>query len=132
MSALHEAAKVRVINIPGKPTLKLYGFGQGPNALSPDPETDWLMLLASQGFACGVCCKLPGISERFGYRRFVTDHEHVRGWKKMKPEQRRQYVRGLLCYWCNKTYVGRGITIDIASGVLRYLTLYAERLSAAL
>lgn len=119
------------ILIPTMSTLRRYGFGVGPGALAGHPQGDWLLLLASQGFACGVCGKLPSVSERYKGRRFVTDHEHARGWKKMVPEARRQYVRGLLCYWCNKTYVGRAITVDIAQGVVNYLEAYAERRNRA-
>lgn len=31
----------------------------------------------------------------------VVDHEHVAGWKKMGPEDRRLYVRGVICRSCN-------------------------------
>jgi hypothetical protein len=57
----------------------------------------------------------------------VIDHEHVRGWKKMPPEQRKLYVRGLTCWYCNSTYLGRGLTVAKAEGVVRYLKAYAAR-----
>ena len=32
---------------------------------------------------------------------WVIEHEHVKGFKKMPPEQKAQYFRGLLDGWCN-------------------------------
>lgn len=119
MSYLHDGANARDIAIPKPPTLKTYGLS----------ENEWLLILHDQGYACGVCRKLPSPSKARGVegkRRFVIDHEHVRGWKRMPSEERKKYVRGLLCYWCNKTYVGRGITVEIARGVVLYLERYAR------
>lgn len=87
----------------------------------------WQALLDSQGGVCGVCRTLPSPSKRDGKIRLVLDHEHVRGWKKLPPEERWQFVRGLTCWWCNTAYLARGITIAKAQGVVDYLTRYAER-----
>jgi hypothetical protein len=70
---------------------------------------------------CAICEKIPSTG------RFVTDHEHVRGWKDMPPEQRKRYVRGILCWFCNKTYVGRAITVPKAENVVTYLREYQQR-----
>lgn len=59
--------------------------------------------------------------------RLVIDHEHVFGWKRMPPEERRLYVRGLLCFFCNHYYLARGLTVDKAENVVRYLKRYAEK-----
>lgn len=45
----------------------------------------------------------------------------------MPPEKRKLYIRGLLCFWCNKTYVGRAITVKKAERVLEYLKQFEER-----
>jgi hypothetical protein len=112
---------------PTKSTLTKYGFGQGPAALSEDPALDWLFLLADQGGVCPICEKLPTPGKSTGLIRMVVDHEHVRGWKLMEPGRRRQYVRGLTCWFCNSTYLGRSINIFKASNVVAYLTAYARR-----
>src|ERR1019366_1891118 len=53
--------------------------------------------LAAQGGGCKICkTKTPG-----GKGGFHIDHEHVEGWKEMPPDERRLYVRGLLCSNCN-------------------------------
>lgn len=106
-----------VISTPAPTTLAKYG---GTVEL-------WAALLASQGGVCGVCGKVPSPSKRDGKVRMVMDHEHVRGWKKMPPEQRWLYVRGLTCWFCNSTYLGRGMTVEKAEGVVRYLKRYMER-----
>jgi hypothetical protein len=82
---------------------------------------EWRALLDAQGGVCGVCGMEPV------QHRLVIDHEHVRGWKIMPAHRRKLYVRGLTCWWCNKTYLGRGLTIAKAEGVVRYLKRYAER-----
>ncbi len=45
--------------------------------------------------ACWICGSRPKT------RRLHTDHKHVKGYKKMPPEEKRKYVRGILCAWCN-------------------------------
>lgn len=102
---------------PTDATLKKYGLSYG----------DWLALLATQDFKCGVCGKVPSQSKKDGKVRLVIDHEHVRGWKAMPPEERKLYVRGLTCWYCNHAYLGRGITVEKAEGVVRYLKAYAAR-----
>jgi len=114
---LREIAEEKNILVPAKATLKNYGM----------VEDDWLTLLDEQGWVCGVCGQLPAVSPRYKARRFVTDHEHKRGFKKMTPEQRQACVRGILCWWCNAQYVGRGITVAKALGVVAYLRRYEER-----
>jgi hypothetical protein len=45
----------------------------------------------------------------------------------MPPEQRRLYVRGLLCWRCNTTFVGRGITVERSRAVTVYLEQFETR-----
>lgn len=75
----------------------------------------WLYLAEKQGFVCAICGKLPKTC------RLNIDHEHVKGWKKMAPEERVGWVRGLLCFWCNKSYCGRSITVEKAKAMVVYL-----------
>ncbi len=81
----------------------------------------WLRLALKQGDTCAVCHKLPKSG------RLVIDHEHVKGWKKMPPEQRRKYVRGLLCWTCNRYFLARGATVQKMLDAAEYLRQYQER-----
>ena len=101
----------QVARTPSKATLRKYG-------LSP---SEWWDILSRQGGACAVCHRVPANG------RLCTDHEHVKGWKKMLPEQRKKYVRGMLCFFCNHYYVGRSITVAKAANVLAYLKAYEVR-----
>lgn len=94
-----------MICVPKPATLKRYGLtGEA-----------WLAILEAQGGVCYVCQKAPPSG------RLCTDHEHVRGWKGKPPEERRRFVRGLLCWTCNHYYLGRGITVAKARRVVEYL-----------
>jgi hypothetical protein len=98
---------------PKPATLRKYGL----------TANEWRVILKRQGGGCAVC----GLVPKSG--RLCTDHEHVKGWKKMKPEQRKQYVRGILCFFCNHYYVSRAITVVKARNVLKYLSDYESRKS---
>lgn len=100
----------------------------------PRPETlkkyglsleEWRALLEEQGGVCAVCKKAPKSG------RLVIDHEHALRWKHMKPALRKTYVRGLLCWFCNHSYVGRSITLQKARNVVRYLEAHEDRLHGA-
>ena len=90
---------------PRPETLRKYGL----------TEADWYALLARQGGVCVVCEKLPSSG------RFNVDHDHVPGWKKMPDHLRKLHVRGLLCFFCNKYYVGRCVTAAKSRNVTKYL-----------
>jgi hypothetical protein len=97
--------------LPQTNTLRRYGL----------TAQDWVNLLVAQGGVCAVCRRVP----RTG--RFNTDHEHVKGWKKMPASRRKLYVRGIICHFCNHYYVGRGITVAKAEAVAEYLRRYEAR-----
>jgi hypothetical protein len=96
---------------PSSATLKKYGLA---------PE-EWLKILESQGWVCAICKKAPSTG------RFVTDHFHARNYKKMPPEQKKLWVRGVLCWFCNESYVGRAITVEKAHNVVTYLEAFEAR-----
>lgn len=98
---------------PSKATLKKYGLD----------DQGWDDIAQRQGYACGVCKQLTKTG------RLCIDHEHVKNWKKMPPEQRVLFVRGLLCWRCNTTFVGRGITVERSQNVTSYLVNYQQRQS---
>lgn len=96
---------------PSQSTLKKYG-------LSLD---EWRAMADAQEHRCWVCRQEPTKG------RLCVDHEHVKGWKKMPPEQRKLYVRGLLCFRCNTTFVGRGVTVERSRRVTLYLEAFEAR-----
>lgn len=53
------------------------------------PE-EYAQILAEQGGGCGICGRAPTVG-----KRHAVDHDHQSG-----------FVRGLLCYPCNKRVVG--------------------------
>lgn len=99
------------VRYPSPATLKKYGL-----ALA-----DWVALLLDQGGVCPICGNIPSSG------RFVTDHEHVKGFKKMKPEQKRKYIRGICCQHCNRYYLARGISVEKAQNLVKYLQDYQSR-----
>lgn len=105
-----EAAAPHLIE-PKPATLKKYGL-----ALEA-----WRVVADAQGHCCAVCRQAPTRG------RLCMDHEHVKGYKKMRPEEKVLYFRGLLCFRCNTTWVGRSITIERSQNVTAYLQAYEIR-----
>lgn len=99
------------VAVPTRTTLRKYGL----------TEETWRAILDRQGGTCGACGRIP----RSG--RLNVDHEHVRGWPKMPPEQRVQYVRGLLDHLCNSRRLSRGATVENLRGAAAYLERYQNR-----
>lgn len=99
-------------NLPTPATLNKYG-------LTP---ADWLSIVENQNYSCPIC----GV-EFDGERRMNIDHYHVKGFKKMSPEKKRKYVRGVLCWTCNRLIVGRGVTIPRLRNATTYLEEFEKR-----
>jgi hypothetical protein len=91
------------LKTPTKGTLARYGLSL--------PE--WERMATVQAGLCAVCRRLPLSG------RLCIDHEHAKGWKRMPDAQRKRYVRGLLCYTCNRFRVGR-MNITLAESVAAY------------
>lgn len=102
---------IRLVKVPTTATLRKYGL----------TESEWLAILARQGNVCAICEKVPESG------KFVTDHQHAPKWKKMPPEDRKKYVRGVICHFCNSHCVGRFMTLPKAINVVTYLRAYAKR-----
>lgn len=100
-----------MIQQPQPATLRKYGL-----SLSA-----WRKMADEQHGVCFVCQRLPKSG------RLCIDHEHAPGWKKMPPERRKLFVRGLLCWVCNSYYLARGITLAKANNVVKYLDAYRQR-----
>jgi hypothetical protein len=102
------------ITPPSRATLRKYG-------LTAD---EWRALLERQGGVCAVCERVPpsGI--------LCVDHYHVRGWKKMKPADRKKYIRCLACHFCNRRLLAKGITTERARNVFKVLLAFDQQLAA--
>ncbi len=97
------------LNLPTKATLKKYGLS----------EEEYTALYESQGGICPICGRKDVL--------LVIDHEHAPRWKKMPADQRKLYVRGLLCSYCNQRRVGKGVTKQTAYNTYKYLQAYEKR-----
>ena len=76
---------------------------------------DWEALYNRHNGACWICGKAPSTG------RLNIDHAHVKGWAKMPPQERKKYVRGLLCFVCNHRLLTRGVTIKRLQAAIEYL-----------
>ena len=96
---------------PTAATLRRYG-------LSVD---EWRAMLVAQGNGCGVCGKVPASGT------LHIDHSHQRGWKRMPPSERKQWVRGLCDFTCNSVWLRRGATPEKLRAAADYLERFERR-----
>lgn len=111
MSSLEREATRHGIKPPGVATLRRYG-------LTTD---EWLGLLKAQGWRCPICRKGSATT------LFNTDHDHVPRWKTMTPDERKRYVRGVLCAYCNRRRVNSRMSAEEARRIATYLAAYEAR-----
>lgn len=109
MSKLAEEARRRGVRIPVKRTLAIYGL----------TVEAWLGIMQRQGWKCPICLKTEAL--------WNLDHQHVPGWKKMPPEQRAKYVRGILCWYDNKRHAPSNMSAADAKRLAAYLEKYEAR-----
>lgn len=110
-------------------SIRLFREAERRGVVLPQPATvrrygmtliDWLRILDRQRWKCPV--------KDHAAAKYVVDHQHVRGWPKMRPEERRRFVRGLLCNGCNYFVLGGGVeTRWVAENVAAYLGEYEAR-----
>lgn len=105
-----------MINLPVKATLKKYGLSSG----------QWLELY-EQGNGCCWICKRPFFDTDKKLRNSYIDHEHVKNYKNLPPEEKRKYIRGLLCFQCNRIMVQKSNTTLKLRAALKYLIQYELR-----
>lgn len=101
-----------MLKSPSVQTLRKYGLS----------EKLWYNILDSQGGICPVCER--EFTEKL---RPVTDHFHAQNYKKMKPEKKRLHVRGLLCNYCNRRRVAKGMNTKMAYNIYKYLDSHDKR-----
>ena len=98
------------MKLPSPATLKKYGLS----------AYEYEQIYTHQGGRCPIC-------ENPLDKTTNIDHFHVTGWKKMPPEQRQRYVRGIVCWFCNKNYMAKGITVKKSQNVTKYLKAFEKR-----
>lgn len=98
------------MKLPSKQTLRKYGL----------TEQEWLAQYNKYGGRCHCCLKLP----KNATRNLHVDHEHIKNWDKLLPEERKKFVRGLCCYRCNRFRLLNDTDRRVAKNMLRYLERY--------
>jgi len=91
--------------MPTQQTLKKYGINM----------EEWQALYDKHGGACHICLKVPSSG------RLNIDHFHVPKWRTMPPEDRKKFIRGLLCYVCNNRILTRGVSVEKLKRAVEYL-----------
>lgn len=71
-------------------------------------------LFNTQDGKCAICLKNIDI------KTANTDHEHIEDYNNLPQDEKKQYVRGLLCRCCNLSKVGSN-TLETAIRVVEYL-----------
>ena len=98
---------------PSKATLKKYG----------NTHDEWIALALSQGNVCAICKKLPETG------KLVQDHLHIKNYKKLSSKERKKYLRGLLCVYCNLRLLPKGMTLEKARNLVAYLEAFENKLN---
>lgn len=98
------------IKEPSPPTLKKYGL-----ALN-----DWKEIVCQQGYRCPICTHVLDKTTNI-------DHYHIKNWKKLPADIRKLFVRGVTCWYCNKNYLAKGITLERSQNVTAYLMKFEKR-----
>ena len=89
----------------------LAGYGMTP--------AEWLAVVDRQGNRCPICLRHDV--------ELVTDHVHIRGFRKLPADQRRRYVRGCPCRHCNLRLIPQRGTADEIQRVAEYLRAHEQR-----
>jgi hypothetical protein len=87
---------------------------------------EWRAMATAQDHVCYICNRLPPSN------RLCIDHAHIPKWKKLPPEKRKLYVRGLLCSYCNLRLLPKGMTLSKAKSIVTYLEAFKSRLDTDL
>lgn len=100
------------MKIPSEATLKKYGL----------TDLDYAEMFNAQEGVCFICKKEPKEGKVLN-----IDHVHVKGFKKMPPEEKKKFVRGILCYFCNRFYMAKAMTEFKAVNIVQYLKIYEDK-----
>lgn len=99
------------LKIPRQTTLDKYGITQ----------EEWLSILEKQDYVCPICKKFPSSG------RLYIEHEHISGWKKLLPNERKKFIRGACCFICNYRILTKGVTAEKLLNAANYLKEYQNR-----
>jgi DNA-directed RNA polymerase subunit RPC12/RpoP len=80
---------------------------------------EWKEIITTQWYLCPICKRT--------LQTPVIDHLHVRNWRKMKSERRKQFVRGIPCNYCNRRRLAKGMNLEIARNIVEYLERFEKR-----
>jgi len=94
--------------IPKEKTLSKYGI----------TKKEWLQMARKQRKVCAICKKFPSTG------KLHIDHEHIKNFKKLPPQEKKQYIRGLLCWTCNYFIMSKNVSIDKLKNAIKYLYKY--------
>ncbi len=115
LTSLKREADRLGVHLPAESTLAKYGLDL----------REWLALLDDADWACPICGREPSTG------KYVTDHEHVRGWEGMEDDERKRYVRGVTCWTCNRYLLARDMSLATARRMIAYFERYIERFEAS-
>lgn len=101
------------MNPPSRATLRKYGI----------TARDWTELYLAQRGRCPICRRM--FSDKV---RPVVDHLHVIRYKRRSPEEKRMYIRGLLCQYCNYRLLPNAMTRQRAVNIVKYLEKFEKKL----
>lgn len=108
---LRKEARSRDISVPTVKTMRNYGL----------TEYAWLRIMETQGWKCPICLES-------GNKTWNIDHFHIAGWRKMLPQEKSKYVRGILCAFCNYRHAPSKMNSKSAKNLASYLAKYEKRL----
>lgn len=106
--------------LPAPATLKKYGL----------EEQQWIAMYLNQGGKC-ACCGNPFWDDEKNekLRNTYVDHAHVKNYKKLPPQEKRKYVRGIICYQCNFKLLEKSNTLKRLKQGVAYLERFEANLS---
>ena len=102
--------KKYTIKEPRPITLKKYGL----------TLNDWKEIITVQGYKCPICLNVLSKTTN-------VDHFHGKNWQYLPDEKRKLYVRGVTCWYCNKNFLPKGITIERSKRTTQYLMEFEKR-----
>jgi hypothetical protein len=85
---------------------------------------DWQDMYENQERVCWICKAMPKNNV------LCVDHIHIKGYKKLLPEEKKKYVRALLCFQCNTAFgrlERRKTPRKLLENIIRYFNTFAMK-----
>lgn len=80
-------------------------------------EVEYMKLFEIQNYECGICSTKITPFTNMAH----VDHVHVDGYRTLAPDEKKKYVRGILCHTCNRAIGMLGDDVDGVLSAARYL-----------